>query len=202
MSCTTIKLQKSARFCKGAVVTPGIKPHLYYITRSEITAWPTREAVGTETAATDPEKVAKYTGNFTLAADAAWHRIDLVENAGTIQWETQGSKYARTYAETLEVRFPDAENENARGLQAIALHQDLIFLVPSNSGKYYVLGNENFDVEVTGSGTFGEGLDSDDQGVTFSLSVTDTVPPVHYPGNIVTEEEGTISGATGKPVTA
>lgn len=77
MACTTKDLYKSVKKCPGARIAPGIKPRVFFILKSQILTWPTLPAADDKT--TDPAKLAQYTGDFTLASDAKWHSLDLVD---------------------------------------------------------------------------------------------------------------------------
>ncbi len=196
-----LQFNRSLRFCKGAPLAPGIKPHIYAISKSDITTWPTRPSgTPSEDGLDSVTNGYVLSDNFVLAADKAWHRIDLVENVGTLHWETQGGQYSRTFKADFEVRFPDATDPQAAYLQYRAVNDDVVYLVPSRTGKYYLVGNPLYRTETTANATFGEGVDADDNGAAFAVECTDIFPPLHYSGNIVTENEGTISGATGNPV--
>ena len=193
-NCNIITNLSSLRFCKGKPLAPGLRPHLYCIRKKNITAWPRRN----DLSAVEPTSDGlRWYGSFTLDADMYWQRIDLVEDAGTLSWESQGGKYSRTFRNTLDVRFPDPTDPFAAYVQSVCAVEDMVYLVPDRLGNYYVLGNDLFETETTPSGTFGEGADSDDLGATFHAEVTDIYPPLIYEGPIVTQEDGTIHPATG-----
>ena len=78
-------LQKSLGWCQGTPELPGMKRRLYYISKGYIVKWPTlpRDAQGRITSAI-------YEGDFVLAADAKWKKIDIVSNASNVNSESQG----------------------------------------------------------------------------------------------------------------
>ena len=73
--CANEALYDSLKHCKGTTVLPGLRPHVYYIPKSDIVTWPTRTNVA-DTGAT-MKKLGQLTGDFVLAAEKKWHKGEL-----------------------------------------------------------------------------------------------------------------------------
>ena len=95
MACTNKDLYKSVRKCPGTIIRPGIKPKFLAIPLSQILAWPKLPDPGDTTKGL--EELATYKGDFTLAADAKWHAVDLVALKSSITTETQGEAPSATF---------------------------------------------------------------------------------------------------------
>ena len=187
----------SLRFCAGSRVIPGIRSAVYYIAKSDILTWPTLPSETDST--TTLAKLATYTGDFTLRADKKFERIDLTTNKGNVEWETQGERPSCTFLNKLTASHPGTAEE-AAGFCRLAQNADLVFLVQQRDGKFRVLGNEMFETVVKPKGSLGEGT-STNASTDIEIEATDICPAPFYTGKIITADDGTISGETGKPVT-
>jgi len=190
-TCTNTALYESLKYCKGKPVLPGIRQRGYYISKDDITKWPTLP----ETATTAMSEIAIYSGSFTLAADKTFHAIDFTLNKGSISWETQGDAPARTFLNKATLNHPEID-EDAAAASRQMLYDDIVFVIPQRDGKWRVLGNEKFATDVKPQGTTGEGT-SGDVGTTLEIEVTDLCPAPFYVGTLATDD-GDIdcSGAT------
>lgn len=197
MSCTDKSLYESLQFCQGQKVIPGIRNHVFSIAKRDIVKWPELPDVSTESV--DLAKLGTYTGDFTLAAEKKWLKIDLAMNKGNVECETQGDRPSRTFLNKLTAAYPGTSAQ-ATGFCRLAVDDDMVFLVPQRDGQYRVLGNEMFETDVKPALSTGEGIDTVG-GTNIEINVTDVCPAPFYPGKIETAE-GDISGATGKPVAA
>ena len=195
--CNSTGIYESLRFCQGKSVLPGIRQHVYVIPKRKITTWPTLPDVE---GAASMSALASYSGDFVLAADAKWMRIDLALNKGNIEYETQGEKPSRTFLNKLTVSHP-GNSEEALAFARQAVSDDLVFAVPQRDGKYRILGNEMFETDIKPKGATGEGVTGEISS-DLEIEVTDVCPSPFYPGKLETEDDGDISGATGKPVQA
>ena len=166
MACTTKDLYKSVKKCPGARIAPGIKPRVFFILKSQILTWPTLPAADDKT--TDPAKLAQYTGDFTLASDAKWHSLDLVDAKSNFTAETQGEAPSATF---------------------------LNMMVQDRKGRARLIGCEAFAPKITVSQASGSGV-TDACTTTVNTEATDFCPTPFYPGKIETES-GDISGADG-----
>lgn len=192
-NCTSAALYNSLEFCKGKTVLPGIRSRVFYIPKRDIVTWPTLP----DEAETNMSEIASYVGNFVLAADKKWRFIDLVDNKGKIECESQGDKPSRTFLNKISLLHPETDAE-ASGFARQANADDFVYLVQRRDGKFRVLGNKSFETDTKPKQDGGEGV-SGESGTTLEIEVTDVCPAPYYPGNIDTED-GIISGATGEPV--
>jgi len=197
MNCLDKTLYESLQFCQGQKVIPGIRSHVFAIAKRDIVKWPVLPDASAED--TDLAKLATYNGDFTLAAEKKWVKIDLAMNKGNVECETQGDRPSRTFLNKLTASYPGTSAQ-AAGFCRLAVDDDLVFLVPQRDGQYRVLGNEMFETDVKPAQSTGEGIDTAG-GTDIAIEVTDICPAPFYPGKIETAE-GDISGKDGKPVAA
>lgn len=191
--CTNAALYDSLPFCKGKTILPGIRSRLYYVPKRDIVSWPTLP----DTAKTDMSELATYEGNFMLASDKYWNFIDLVDNKGKIESESQGDKPARSFINKTSVVHPETD-EYATGFARQANSDDFVYLIQVRNGKFRVLGCEAFSTDTKPKQDSGEGV-TGDFGTTLDIEATDACPAPYYKGKIVTKE-GIIDAATGQPV--
>ena len=184
--CSNAALYSSLGFCKGKPLLPGIRTRVYYIPKSDIVKFP----VLPETATENMASLATYTGSFEIAAEKKWKYIDLVDNKGKIESESQGDFPARTFINKISLLHPET-NEEATGFARQANADDFVYLVQLRNGKFRVLGNESFRTDTKPKQDSGEGV-SGDFGTTIEIEVTDVCPAPYYTGEIVTDE-GTIN---------
>lgn len=195
-NCTYSGLYASLKHCKGKTLLPGLRTRLYFLPKAHIVSWPTLPA----TATTDTSVLAIYSGSFTLAADKKWMYIDLIDNKGKIESESQGDKPARTFLNKLAVVHPETD-ELAASFCRQANADDFVYLVQNREGKFRVLGNEMFETDTKPKQDSGEGV-SGDFGTTIEIEVTDLCPAPYYRGVIETEDgDITIDANTGLPTT-
>ena len=191
--CTNAALYDSLPFCKGKTILPGIRSRLYYVPKRDIVSWPTLP----DTAKTDMSELATYEGDFTLASDKNWNFIDLVDNKGKIESESQGDKPARSFLNKTSVVHPETD-EYATGFARQANSADFVYLTQVRNGKFRVLGCEAFSTDTKPKQDSGEGV-TGDFGTTLDIEATDVCPAPYYKGKIVTKD-GIIDAATGQPV--
>lgn len=194
-NCTNAALYESLSFCKGKPILPGIRSRLYFIPKRDIVSWPELPEVATSNMA----ELATYKGNFTLAAEKYWQHIDLIDNKGKIESESQGDYPARSFLNKTSVVHPET-NEEATGFCRQANADDFVYLMQVRNGKFRVLGNEAFPTDTKPKQDSGEGV-TGDFGTTIEVEVTDVCPAPFYVGEILTKE-GTIDAATGQPKAA
>ena len=190
--CTNAALYGSLPYCKGKTILPGIRSRLYFIAKRDIVKWPTLP----EEASDNMAELAAYEGDFTLASEKHWQYIDLIDNKGKIESESQGDKPARTFLNKTSVVHPET-GEEASGFARQANADDLVYLMQVRNGKFRVLGSEAFPTDTKPKQDSGEGV-TGDFGTTLEAEATDVCPAPYYKGKIVTAE-GTIDAATGLP---
>ena len=174
--CTNAALYGSLPYCKGKPILPGIRSRLYFIPKRDIVKWPSLP----EVAETNMAELATYEGDFTLAADKYWQYIDLIDNKGKIESESQGDKPARTLLNKTSVVHPETDEE-ATGFCRQANADDFVYLMQVRNGKFRVLGNEAFTTDTKPKQDSGEGV-SGDFGTTLEVEVTDVCPAPYYKG--------------------
>ena len=195
--CAQSAPYESLRFCQGTRVIPGIRDRVYYIAKRDIVKWPKLPAVNGGSVQT--AKLATYEGDFTLASDKKWQRIDLTLNKGNVEWETQGEQPSCTFLNKLTASYPGTSAE-AAAFCGLAVNDDLVYLVQQRDGQFRVLGNEMFNTVSKPKGSTGEGT-STNGGTDIEIEATDLYPAPFYPGKIETADDGDLSGATGEPAT-
>lgn len=191
MVCTTKDIYKSVRRCPGVKIKPGIRPHVYLISKSQILTWPT---IPDATSIKDPAELATYKGNFTLASDAKFHRVDLVDQKSNMTTETQGEAPSASFLNKAELVI-GGEDEDISGVSAQLINDEVIVLVQLRDGRTRVLGCEAFAPKITVAQTTGTSA-TDACTSTISVEATDFAPTPFYTGKIETED-GDISGADG-----
>lgn len=194
--CASGALYESLEFCQGTKVLPGIRQHVYGIAKRDIASWPTLPEVSEE--GVTLEKLGTYEGDFVLASDKTWVRIDLVYNKGNLECETQGDRPSRTFLNKLTVSYAGTTAQ-AAGFCRVAVDDDMVFLVPQRDGQYRVLGSEEFETDVKPKMSTGEGT-STQGGTDIEIEATDIAPAPYYPGTIEIPGGKKISGATGKEI--
>jgi len=166
----------------GNVSVPGIYHVLYFIEKSNITAWPTFAAVPSSAS----EEVT-YVGDFTLAVDQVWKEIDCIDIKTEVTSEAQGEIRSVSSNNKLTIKS-SLTSEEATAFAKLGNNTDLIYIFrEKNSGKYRVCGSEMF-VTFTRT-TLQVGSDpTGERGVTIEVESTDFMPFPFYDGAIVTED--------------
>ena len=193
--CATNALYESLVHCKGTTVLPGLRPHIFYIAKSDIVTFPTPP--NTVSSEGSMGALATISENFVLKADAKWKRIDIVASASNVNSESQGEAPSKTFNNTGAFRYP-GNNAAAAAFCRQANADDIVYLWPQRDGQYRVLGNPMFETNTTPSQESGS-AETDASGTTINVAVTDIMPSPFYTGKIETED-GNISGADGSPM--
>lgn len=194
--CTTdVDLYENVEFCQGSASLPGIRPHMYLIKRANIVTFP--KVQGDE--ATSLEDVAVIKGNFALAADTKFVKIDLVEGESEPTCENQGNEGAKSFNNSVSFVVPGTQKK-ATGLIAKLNNDDVVILYPQRDGAIRVIGNEMFRVQLTLGQNAGKSV-TDSSQTTITASVSDVNPAPFYEGTFPTED-GTIDGKTDTITTA
>lgn len=188
--CTnTNNLYDNVDFCPGEVSLPGVRNHAYFIRKSDIVSWPKLPRNGAKTL----EEVAVYTGNFGLAADTKWNKIDLVPNESEPKSEQAGSYGSYHFTNSISLVLPGTA-EKVTGLITELNNDDVVILVPQRDGKVRVFGSEAFTVEIKPSQAWGKGS-GDANTTTIEVTCEDMAATPFYPGEIDTND-GIIDGST------
>ena len=166
-------LTESLVHCQGSRVQPGLRDHVYVLSKRDVVKWPKRVSV-TDSGAT-MEKLATLQGDFVLKADKKWKRIDVIDSKAQLESDIIGEEPSKLYENKLTFLHPGVE-EAATGFCQLAAEDKFIFLCVQRNGK-------------TGGGT------------TIEVIARDISPAPFYTGKIE-EDEGSISGATDEPTAA
>ena len=197
-SCTNQSLYEGMDWCQGQPVLPGIRGRVYYIPKRDIVAWPTLPTATGE-ASQHMANLATYDGNFTLAADKKFLKLDVVDRSSSISSEAQGEQPCITSLNSATFLHPGTA-EQATGFARQANSDDLVYIVFDKTGKARVIGNEMYQTVTKVSQASGS-QPTEKAGTTIAVEVTDVCPSPFYPGTIETED-GDISGADGNPVSS
>lgn len=190
-TCGNNGLYESLEWCPGQTVLPGIKSRVYAAPKAWITTWPKLPAIkGAENMAA----LATYEGDFVLAADKKWQRIEAFTKKSSISSESQGEDPSKTFLNKLNLLYPGTDAA-ATGFCRQANIDQLIYAVPQRDGQYRIVGSEYFDTNTKPSQNSGEG-DTGTGGTTLEVEATDICPSPFYTG-ILDTVDGKISGADG-----
>lgn len=189
--CSNNTLYNSLGWCNGKTTLPGIRRRVYFIPKDEILAWPSLPEVSD---ASDMSDLAKYSGNFTLAADKKWRSLDVLDAKSNTSSEPTGDKPSRIYLNKATLKHAGTDEE-ATGFARQANIDNLIYLVQERNKKFRVIGSDDFDVDTKVSQALGEGY-SGEAGTTIEIEAPDVCPAPFYFGKIETED-GDISGVDG-----
>ena len=190
--CQSIDIYESLEHCPGEVVLPGLRPRAWGIPKSQILGYPTLPAPGDEGATM--EDIATLKDDFTLAADAKFFSIDILDVASSIKSESQGSNYSKTFLNTLTLKYA-GNDAKAAGFCRMANSDDLVYIIQQRDGKFRILGNEKFRTDTKTSQDSGMEV-TDASGTQFEITVTDIAPAPFYEGKFKTAE-GVMDCATG-----
>lgn len=193
-TCTDERdLYADMKFCRGKKSLPGIRAYAYCIKKSNIVKWPTKA----DSDAADLAGIATLVGNFTLAADKKWNKLELIPDQNEVNSEPVGTYGSKMFTVTGTLVIPGTEEE-ATGFAAEANNDDLVYLIPERNGKFRLVGNKEFNTTTSAALASGKGSD-DTNATTLTITVEDEIPAPFYPGTIETND-GDISGATGEAV--
>ncbi len=186
-NCSNI--QRSLAWCQGTPELPGVKRRLYYISKGQIAQWPTlpHDGNGRVTAA-------KYTGSFTLKADATWKYIDIIPDKSQLTSEAQGETPSQTQLNKLTAVHPGV-GEEASAAAAYLNNDDNVFIVEDMHGKYRVVGCDLWLTKTTVAQDLGQGP-TGTTSTTINVEATDVCPAPFYEGVIATED-GDINAPVG-----
>lgn len=195
-ACTGMNnLYDNVEFCPGQVSLPGVRDHFYFIRKKDIVKWPTLPL----NSADSLDKVAVYVGNFTLAGDAKFIRVDLVPSESEPKSEQAGSYGSYHFTNSITLVLPGTA-EKVTGLITELNNDNVVILVPQRDGKCRVFGSPCFDVTIKPSQEWGKGS-NDSNTTTIEVSCNDRAATPFYPGTIVTNG-ATISGETDEEIPA
>lgn len=191
--CNASDLYESLRHCKGETVLPGLRPVLLGISKSQILGYPKLPKPSDEGATM--ESIATLDGTFALAADAAFHHVDILTTASNIKSESQGETPSKTFVNTLAFKYA-GNNAAAAGYARLANSDDMLYICRMRDGNYRVLGNESFETDVKVTQESGQSV-TDASGTSMEATCTDVCPSPFFAGKIKTDK-GILDCATGE----
>ena len=198
MSCTTESLYQSIEACPGKKVLPGIRRRLYYIKKSAIANFPALPNAG-DNGVEDMADLAKYDGDFTLAADAYFQFIDLKDEASNVTFETVGEDGSKLFNNQANAIVAGQDDE-IKGFARQALNDDILYVYQNRNGSFAVLGNEMFKCHTSPSGdTAAEATAACT--TTFAIQCYDECPVPTYTGKLLISATKYIDCADGKEKT-
>lgn len=195
--CSSEKtLLQDVKFCQGKKSLPGTKKRVYIADIRDIVGFPEKpDRSGTGFTL---QQVPVLSGNFTMATDKFFAQVDIINNNGKIAVEAQGTFGSKTFKNTYTGNAPGTEEE-VTGLIAELLNAEVIAVVPTRTGKFRVIGSEEFPAEVNPSQDTGQAPTDSNQTV-LEISADDELPAPFFTGTLPISG-GTLNCATGEVTT-
>lgn len=192
--CSSEKtLLQDVKFCQGKKSLPGTKKRVYLADIRDIVGFPVKpDRSGTGFTL---GQVPVLSGNFTMATDKFFAQVDIINNNGKIAVEAQGTFGSKTFKNTYTGNAPGTEEE-VTGLIAELLNAEVIAVVPTRTGKFRVIGSEEFPAEVNPSQDTGQAPTDSNQTV-LEISADDELPAPFFTGTLPISG-GTLNCATGE----
>lgn len=177
-------------FVIGSVNPSGISDVVYFIPKSDISAWPT---ITDDFASANTEAAyATLTGDFTLKTGKKWARMYNTQGKGKVTFEYNGETDCKTVVNKLSIVYPKI-NQGGRALSKAMANGDYVF-VAKHDGKYYLIGSKDYRAVCSISGDSGDAAGSA-KGITVNIECPDTTPLPEYAGDIVLTD-GTLDCGT------
>jgi len=178
----------------GSVNPSGIGTTIYRTAKKNITTWPTiiddMESAGSGAVVAD---LAKYDGDFVLAAGEVWDKIYSTQGKGKATYEPTGEVDCKMFTNKLSLSFPKLTAE-VLAFSKVAANGDYVYIFKHDS-KFYVIGHKDYRVVTSPSGDTGDAAGSA-KGSTIELEAPDVTPLPLYVGELQLED-GTLDCATG-----
>lgn len=196
--CSSEKtLLQDVKFCQGKKSLPGTKKRVYIADIRDIVGFPEKpDRSGTGFTL---GQVPVLSGNFTMATDKFFAQVDIINNNGKIAVEAQGTFGSKTFKNTYTGNAPGTEEE-VTGLIAELLNAEVIAVVPTRTGKFRVIGSEEFPAEVNPSQDTGQ-TPTDSNQTVLEISADDELPAPFFTGTLPISG-GTLNCATGEVTTS
>ena len=185
-------LLQDVKFCQGKKSLPGTKKRVYIADVRDIVGWP--EKPNRDAAGFSLDKVPLLTGSFTMAQSKFFAQVDIINNNGRIAVEAQGTFGSKTFRNTYTGNAPGTEEE-VTGLIAELLNAEIIAVVPTRTGKFRVIGSEEFPAEINPSQDTGQAATDTNQTV-LEISADDELPAPFFTGTLPVSG-GELDCATG-----
>lgn len=179
--CSSEKtLLKDVKFCQGKKSLPGTKKRVYIADVRDIAGWPTkpnRDAEGFSL-----EKVPVLTGAFTMAQGKFFAQVDIINNNGKLVVEPQGTFGSKTFKCTYTGNAPGTEEE-VTGLIAELLNAEVVAVVPTRTGKFRIIGSDEFPAEVIPGQDTGQ-APTDTNQTSLEIVADDELPAPFFTGTL------------------
>lgn len=196
--CSSEKtLLQDVKFCQGKKSLPGTKKRVYLADCRDIVTYPTvadRTASGFTL-----DKVPVLTGNFAMAQGKCFVEVDIINNNGKITVEPQGTFGSRTFKNTYTGNAPGTEEE-VTGLIAELLNAEVVAVVPTRTGKFRVIGSDEFPAEVNPGQDTGQ-APTDTNQTSLEIVADSELPAPFYEGTLQLSG-GTLDCSTGEVTAA
>lgn len=191
--CKEVDLYQNLNTCVGQVNLAGMRNHAFFTRKANVLTLP--KPAGAEAA--DISKAAVIVEDIELAADKTFLKLQLVPNESEVKSEQQGAWGSYYFLNTVNLVLPGTEEE-VTGTIYMLNNDDVIMLVPQRNGKYRLIGNDAFQVNVKPAQNWGKAA-ADSRQTVIEVSVEDEFPSPFYQGVIHTAD-GDFSGLDGSLV--
>jgi hypothetical protein len=191
-TCSNEKtLLEDVKFCQGKKSLPGTKKRVYLADIRDILKFPKladRSAEGAKLSniPTYPASIASgnstVANNFEMAQGKFFAQVDIINNNGKLVCEPQGTFGSKTFKNTYTGNAPGTE-EDITGLIAELLNAEVVAVVPTRSGKFRVVGSEEFPAEVNPSQDTGQAATDTNQTV-LEIVADDEMPAPFFYGKL------------------
>lgn len=180
-------------FCVGQKSAPGLKRYVFIASQRDVVTWPKWPEI---TSAKSLEELAVLTGNFMLAADKVFVKVELSPKENEFISESQGSWPNKTFKNTANLIAPGTE-QKVTGLINAMLNDETVVLVPQANGRCRCIGNETWSPEINVGQNTGK-AETDASQTSISVEGIDFVSAPFYDGEIPTSD-GIYMGSNCQP---
>lgn len=187
----TNDLYANVEFCPGEATMPGMRPYFFFQKKNNIVTWPKAPMNDAKTL----EENAVYDGDFVLAADQKWHKVDLIPNENEPSTERTGAYGSYHFNNKATLVLPGVGKKQT-GLINEIVNDDVVILLPQRDGSFRVFGNPYFNMDVNPSQGWGKAT-TDTNGTTLEITDENKSAAPFYEGKIEAED-GNYSGKTGE----
>ena len=197
-------LLQDVKFCQGKKSLPGTKKRVYIADIRDIVKFPKladRSATGMtlDKIPTYPATVksgeTEVANNFVMAEGKHFIQVDIINNNGNLKCEPQGTFGSKTFKNTYTGNAPGTEEE-VTGLIAEVLNAEVVAVVPTRTGKFRVVGSDEFPAEVNPSQDTGQ-APTDTNQTGLEIIADDEMPAPFYYGKLPVSD-GELDCTTGE----
>jgi hypothetical protein len=168
------------------------------INKQDILTYPVLPEVADAKTGDSMKSLAILTGGFTLAADKFFKFIELKNESSNVTSETQGETGGQTLLNKATLILSGTDEQNTAFARQ-ALNDDILYIYQEQTGKFRVLGNENFMTKTKPAQASGTAV-TDASTTTLEVEVPDVCPSPFYTGDILISATVKIDASTGKEV--